>query len=119
MSGNGTVNGASLKKAIEGRDATTLGNFYADNAVLRIIDRFNTPSHPKELSGSAAIRAYWDDVCGREMTHHVEASASEGPTLALTESCAYPDGTKVFCAAMMDVADGRIVRQTVIQAWDE
>ena len=35
------------------------------------------------------------------------------------ENCSYPDGTKVVCLALLDLADGRIVRQVGVQAWDE
>jgi hypothetical protein len=38
--------------------------------------------------------------------------------LAFSESCAYPDGTRVFCTAMLKTADGRITEQTTVQAWD-
>jgi AhpD family alkylhydroperoxidase len=31
----------------------------------------------------------------------------------------YPDGAKVFCVAVVELADGRIAQQTVVQAWDE
>jgi hypothetical protein len=30
----------------------------------------------------------------------------------------YPDGTRVFCAAMLELADGKISSQTIVQAWD-
>jgi ketosteroid isomerase-like protein len=46
-----------LKRAIEGRDAKALAAFYADDAVVRIIDRDNPPSRPRELKGRAAIAA--------------------------------------------------------------
>jgi ketosteroid isomerase-like protein len=112
------VSVAELKRAIEGRDAKTLAAFYADDALLRIIDQDNPPSKPRELKGKQAIASYFDDVCGRAMTHRVESSVANGQTLAFTQACTYPDGTKVFCAAMLDVKDGKIVRQTAIQAWD-
>lgn len=35
----------ALKRAIEGRDTSTLTGFYADGAVMRIIDRDNPPSN--------------------------------------------------------------------------
>lgn len=118
--GNGaTVSGPALKQAIEGRDGQALGSFYADDAVITIIDRYNPPSRPRELAGQDAISAYWNDVCGREMTHKVDLAASENNRIALTENCAYPDGMKVFCATVMELDDGRIRRQTIIQAWDE
>ncbi len=36
-----TVTVPELKRAIEGRDAKALAGFYAENAVVRIIDRDN------------------------------------------------------------------------------
>src|SRR3984957_17977137 len=35
---------------------------------------------------------------------------------AFTQACTYPDGTKVSCAAMLDIEGGKIVRQTAVQA---
>ena len=52
------------------------------------------------------------------MTHKVEAGVAIGSRLAFTQSCAYPDGTKVFCSAMVDLKGGKIARQVVVQAWD-
>src|SRR5258708_2890429 len=63
------VTAAAIKQAIEGRDGRMLASFYADDAVVRVVDRDNPPSKPREISGRAAIVAYWDDVCGRAMTH--------------------------------------------------
>jgi ketosteroid isomerase-like protein len=107
-----------LKTAIEGRDAAGLIALYADDAVMRIIDRDNPPSRPRELKGRAAIAAFYDDVCGRAMTHKVESGVSDGHRLAFTQACAYPDGTRVFCSAMIEMAGGKIARQTNLQAWD-
>ncbi len=69
---------ADLKRAIEARDARGLSGFYADDAVLRIIDHSSPPSKPRELTGKAAIAAFHDDVCGRAMTHRVEAGVADG-----------------------------------------
>lgn len=114
-----TVSVDGLKRAIEGRDAKALAGYYDDNALLRIIDRDNPPSKPRELKGRAAIAAYYDEVCGRAMSHHLESGVSNGKELAFTQACAYPDGAKVFCAAMLELKDGRIIRQTAVQVWDE
>ncbi|TPL47746.1 nuclear transport factor 2 family protein [Mesorhizobium sp. B2-4-4] len=114
-----TVDGAAIKKAIEGRDGQMLSSFYADDAVLRVVDRNNPPSNPREIRGRAAISTFWDDICSRAMTHKVDTTIADGDNLAFTQACAYPDGTKVFCAAMLELKGGRIARQTVVQAWDE
>ena len=107
-----------LKQAIEGRDAGTLTGLYADDAVMRIIDRDHPPSAPRELRGISDIAAFFDDVCGRAMTHAIENGVEDGDRLAFTQACAYPDGTRVFCSAMIELADGKIARQTTVQAWD-
>ena len=92
---------ADLKRAIEGRDGTALANLYAPDAVVRIIDRDNPPSRPRELKGKAAIASFYEDVCGRNMSHQLENGISDGDRIAFTQSCAYPDWTKVFCSAMI------------------
>ena len=114
-----TVSVADLKRAIEGRDAKVLASFYDDNAILRIIDHDNSPSKPRELKGKAAIAAYYDDVCGRAMSHRIESGVTDGNQLAFTQVCAYPEGGKVLCITMLELKDGKIARQTAVQAWDE
>jgi ketosteroid isomerase-like protein len=109
---------AGLKRAIEGRKASALAGLYADDAVVQVIDRDNPPSKPRNLEGKGAITSYFEDVCGRDMTHKVEAGVAVGNRLAFTQSCAYPDGTKVFCSTMIDLKGGKISRQVVVQAWD-
>ena len=109
---------AALKRAIEGRKGSAFAGMYADDAVLQVIDRDNPPSKPHSLHGKSAIASYFEDVCGRDMTHKVEAGVAGGNRLAFTQSCAYPDGTKVFCSAMIDLKGGKIARQVVVQAWD-
>jgi SnoaL-like domain len=109
---------SDLRSAIEGRSARSLSAFYADDAVMKIIDRDNPPSRPREIKGRAAIAAYYDDVCSRAMTHKVESGVAEGDRLAFTQACSYPDGTRVFCSAMIELRGGKIARQTNLQAWD-
>jgi ketosteroid isomerase-like protein len=115
----GAVTGAAIKHAIETRDGRTLADFYADDAVLRVVDRNNPPSRPRELNGRSAIATFWDDICSRVMTHKVETTIVEGDRLAFTQACTYPDGAKVFCIAALKLDRGKIVEQTVVQAWDE
>jgi ketosteroid isomerase-like protein len=113
------VTGAAIKQAIESRDGRALASFYADDALLRIVDRNNPPSKPREVKGRNAITTFWDDICSRAMTHRVETSVASGNQIAFSQACAYPDGMKVLCLAMCELNGGKIVRQTVVQAWDE
>jgi ketosteroid isomerase-like protein len=110
----------TLRRAIEQRDSATLMGLYADDAELIVADRRDMPSHPRVIRGKQAIAAYFDDVCGRDMTHEVERVVAAGDTAAYLENCTYPDGVRVTCAAVLDIGDdGRIHRQSGVQAWDE
>jgi hypothetical protein len=71
-----------------------------------------------ELRGKDQITRYYQDVCGRAMTHKLESAVGDGEHMAFSESCAYPDGTKVFCTAMLDLDHGLIRNQVTVQAWD-
>jgi ketosteroid isomerase-like protein len=108
----------ALRRAIESRDGQTLAGFYADDAELRIIDQMNPPGSPREIKGRAAIAEYYDDVCGRTMTHRVAFGIADGDRAAFTQLCTYPDGNRVFCSSTLELADGKIARQTSVQAWD-
>ncbi len=113
------VTGATLKRAIETRDAAALSSFYADDASLQVIDRNNPPSKPRIVRGMPAIAAFFDDICSRAITHDVKSSVTDGNRLAFTQACTYPDGTKVLCMAMVELKAGKIAQQTMVQAWDE
>ena len=113
------VTGAALKRAIETRDAPALSSFYAEDAVVRVVDRNNPPSKPRLVRGRTAIATFFDDICSRAMTHDVTSSVADGNRLAFTQACAYPDGTKVLCVAMAELKAGKIAEQTIVQAWDE
>lgn len=109
---------ATLKRAIEGRKAPAIAGFYTDDAIIQVIDRDNPPSKPRQLKGKSAIAAYFEDVCGRDMTHKIENGVAAGARLAFTQSCEYADGTKVFCSTVIELKRGKIARQIVVQAWD-
>jgi ketosteroid isomerase-like protein len=113
------VTGTAIKRAIESRDGRMLASFYADDAELSIVDRDNPPSRPRVIKGRAAIDAYWDDICGRAMTHRVETTVVEGNRLAFTQACSYLAGGKVLALSLLELRDGRIARQIAVQAWDE
>jgi nuclear transport factor 2 (NTF2) superfamily protein len=109
----------ALRLAIEERDAETLLGFCADDAELRTVNRNTIPSSPRVLRGKEEISEYLRDVCSREMTHRVENEVVGGNRIAFNEACEYPDGTRVLGAETFELRDGRIVRQVIVEAWDE
>src|SRR5215210_3765342 len=102
-----------------GLDFEALLSLYADDAEVRIVNRYTTPSSPRELHGKEEIAEFLRDVCGRAMTHRIENEVVGEGRVAFNEACEYPDGTKVLCAATLEVQDGKIYRQVNVEAWDE
>lgn len=113
------VTEATLRRAIEQGDESGLVSFYTDDAKLQIVDQTRPPSKPSVLTGKAEIANYYHDVCGRAMTHHVEEAITGNGGLAFTEACQYADGVRVLSANLLTLKDGKIVRHTLVQAWDE
>jgi hypothetical protein len=108
-----------MRRAIEQLDADLLVSLYADEAEMRTVNRYTTPSSPKVLKGKEEITEHLRDVCGRAMTHRVENEVVGEDRVAFNEACEYPDGTRVLCAATLEVSDGKIIRQVNVEAWDE
>ncbi|GGK58946.1 nuclear transport factor 2 family protein [Streptomyces flaveus] len=109
----------TLRRAIEGQNAEALLALYDDNAELRVVDRNTQPSHPKVMHGRDQISEMLNDVYSRDMTHKVEQCVVQGDHLAYTESCQYPDGVKVLASSMVELRNGKIVDQTLLQEWDD
>ena len=111
----------ALRRGIEERDAVTMRGLYAENAQLTVVDQRDQPSHPHEISGTAGIGEFLDELCSRDMEHQLDQVivSADGTHAAYLERCRYPDGTRVMSTSMLDLRDGRIVAQTSLQAWDE
>jgi ketosteroid isomerase-like protein len=108
----------ALRRGIEDRDAAALLTLFAPDAELRLIDNDNPPSTPRVLNGQDSIRAYLEDVAARDMTHQVQHLLRDGDTVSYLEFCQYADGTRVLCAAAVELRDELIIRKTGVQAWD-
>jgi ketosteroid isomerase-like protein len=109
----------AFKQAIEQRDAATQTAMYAADAEVTLTDRVTQPGAPRVLRGRSEIQAWIEDVCRRDMTHHVQHTVSDAEGVAFTEACRYPDGTNVLCATVLELRDGQIAAQIGVQAWDE
>ncbi|CAL9344645.1 hypothetical protein RKD49_007490 [Streptomyces glaucescens] len=109
----------TLRRGIEGHNSSALLSLYADDARLRVVDHNTQPSHPRTLNGREEIGELLTDVYNRDMTHKLEDCVIQGDRAAFSESCEYPDGVRVLAESMVTLRDGKIVEQTMIQAWDE
>lgn len=115
----GQLDLGAMSDAMRRNDAAAVAAFYAPDAVVEMIDKDHPPSAPLVLRGGDAIRAMYEDVCGRMLRHDFDHLLSEPGMAAFSETCEYPDGLRVSVTAVMDVRDGQIVRERGVQAWDE
>ena len=115
----GELDFEARRQAIENLDEQRIVSLYAEDAEMKTVNRLTTPSSPKVLKGKEQIAQYLADVCGRAMTHRIENEVIGEGRVAFNEACEYPDGTKVLCAATLEVQDGKIYRQVNVEAWDE
>ncbi|WP_152364526.1 nuclear transport factor 2 family protein [Microlunatus speluncae] len=112
------VDGTALIAATTRRDAATLTAFYAGDAVINVVDRDHPPASPLVLIGTEEIGAYFRDICGRDIVHTVPQLVADANGVAFEQHCRYPEGNSVTCLAVSTVRDGKIIRQTIAQAWD-
>jgi SnoaL-like domain len=108
----------ALRTAIEARDADGVAAWYAPDAALTILDRDHPPAAPTVHRGLDAIRAYYQDICCRNVSHKVRDAVSTPEGFAFTQHCSYPDGTAVVCATVARTQGGKISSQTAVQVWD-
>lgn len=111
----------ALRRGLEEHDSATMRSLYTENAQITMVDQSDRPSHPHEIAGTSAIGEFLDELCGRDMEHHLEqvVVSADGSHAAYQERCRYPDGTTVLTTSMLDLRDGRISSQTSMQARDE
>jgi SnoaL-like domain len=110
---------ARVSRAIEARDASAQVELYAQGATVTIADRAAQPSSPRVLRGREEIAAWVQDTCSREMIHAVKHAVQDEHGAAYVVACSYADGTKVLCSTVLELEQGLITEQTVVQVWDE
>lgn len=106
-------------RAVEDRDAQTQLSMYAPSAIVTIADQVSPPGAPRVLRTRDQIEDWLADTYAREMTHTVRHRVVDHDGAAFTQACRYPDGTNVLCATLIELRDGAIANQTVVQVWDE
>jgi SnoaL-like domain len=106
-------------RAAEARDAQTQLSMYGPSATVTIVDKVSSPGSPRVLRTREQIEEWLEDTYAREMTHTVRHRVLDATGAAFTLACRYPDGTNVLCATVIELRDGAIADQTVVQAWDE
>jgi hypothetical protein len=109
---------ASFKRAYEEWDIETLLDLYADELELVQIDRDNPPSAPRTRHGRDGLRGMLEHCAGAGVVVTVENGVAGRERAAATITCQFPGGRKVLANAILELADGRIVRELDVLSGD-
>ncbi len=109
----------ALRRAIEESDAEALVGLYAADVEVKIVNKNTPPSMPCLFRGRESIAGFLKEVCGRDIKHRIEDEVVGEERVSFNEECEYPDGARVLAATTLEVRDGKISRQTTVEAWDE
>jgi ketosteroid isomerase-like protein len=109
----------AFKRAYEEWDIETLLALYADEVELTQIDRDNPPSSPRVRHGKDAFKGMFEHCAGAGVTARVENLVAGDGRAAATVTCEFPGGRKVIANAILEIADGRIVRERDVTAGDQ
>jgi hypothetical protein len=100
-----------LRRAVELRDLGTMLGFYAEDARVRVLNGDAPQSPPFELRGRAQIAGYLHAICDGDATRRVENGISGEEQISFSETCEYPDGTRILVKTTLDLREGEILRQ--------
>ena len=108
----------AFKRAYEGWDIETLLGLYADDVELVQIDRDNPPSSPRLRQGKDVLRGMFEHCAAAGVKATVENTIAGEDRAAATITCEFPGGRKVVANGILELRDGRIVRERDVLAGD-
>jgi ketosteroid isomerase-like protein len=109
----------AFKRAYEGWDIEALLDLYADEVELIQIDRDNPPSSPRVRSGKDGLKGMFEHCAAAGVKATVENAVAGQDRVAATVTCEFPGGRKVVANAILELRDGRIVRERDVVAGDQ
>jgi hypothetical protein len=108
----------ALKRGYEEWDVDTLLGLYADDFELVQIDRDNPPSSPRTRQGKDVFRGMLEHCAAAGVKATVENAVAGEERAAATITCEFPGGRKVLANAILELEDGRIVREFAVLSGD-
>ena len=107
-----------FKRAYEEWDIEALLGCYADDVELVQIDRDNPPSAPRVRHGKEIFKGMFEHCAAAGVTATVEHAIAGEDRAATTITCEFLGGRKVVANAILELEDGRIVRERDVLAGD-
>jgi ketosteroid isomerase-like protein len=109
----------AFKRAYEEWDIEALLGLYADDVELVQIDRDNPPSSPRVRRGKDVFRGMFEHCAAAGVKATVENAVAGETRAAATITCEFPGGRKVVANGILELEDGRIMRERDVVAGDQ
>jgi ketosteroid isomerase-like protein len=109
----------TLRRGYEEWDIEALLSLYADDVEQVQIDRENPPSSPRVRRGKDVYRGMFEHCAAAGVKVTVENAVAGDDRAAATITCAFPGDRKVIANAILELREGRIVRELDVQAGDQ
>ena len=108
----------AFKRAYEEWDIETLLDLYADDVELVQIDCDNPPSSTRVRHGKEVFKGMFEHCAAAGVKATVENLVAGEGRAAATVTCEFPGGRKVLANSIMELENGRIVREQDVTAGD-
>ena len=109
----------AFKSRYEDWDIEALIGFYAEDVELIQVDRDNPPSSPRVRHGKEMFRGMFEHCAAAGVKVTVENTVAGGNRAAATITCEFPGGRKVLANSILELEDGRIVRERDVLSGDQ
>ena len=108
----------AYRRAYEQWDVEALLSLYAEDVELVQIDRDNPPGSPRVRWGREALRGMFEHCSAAGVKATVDNLVPGEQRAAATVTCQFPGGRRVIANAILELEDGRIVREREVVAGD-
>ena len=106
-----------LKRSFESWDLEPLLGLYDDDVEQIEMDEVTPPASPR-MRTKDDLRQIFQNGCNAGVRISVENPVVGDDRVACTFTCAFDDGRRVVANSILEIRDGRIVRQFDVQARD-
>ncbi len=108
----------AFRDAFEQRDAARWVDFYADDAEWLELRHFDPPSAPNRIIGKQAIGDFLRHLCTIGLQPAISNEVIAEHRAAFRVDVTFPDGKRVVEHVIVEIEQGKIVRQVDVEAWD-
>jgi ketosteroid isomerase-like protein len=108
----------AFRRAYEQWDVEALLALYADDVELIQVDRDNPPGSPRVRHGKEVLKGMFEHCAAAGVKATVENAVAREDRAAATVTCEFPGGRRVVANAVLELDDGRIVREHDVAAGD-